>query len=96
MRCRAALSDADAGELVVAASPKGDVLVQNVTPHVRTSTGIRGCNPSYVVTSGGVVVVDTPQLPTRVAPATSTTSPAVGRIPVIRAGSLRQPATLPV
>lgn len=38
---------------------------QNVTPNVRTDTGIRGCNPSYVTTSGGVVVIDTPQLPTK-------------------------------
>jgi len=39
--------------------------VQRVTPHVFTSTQIRGCNPSYVVTSAGVVVIDTPQLPTK-------------------------------
>jgi glyoxylase-like metal-dependent hydrolase (beta-lactamase superfamily II) len=39
--------------------------VQQVTPHVFTSTEIRGCNPSYVVTSAGVVVIDTPQLPTK-------------------------------
>jgi cyclase len=39
--------------------------VHSVTPHVFTSTDIRGCNPSYVVTSAGVVVIDTPQLPTR-------------------------------
>jgi cyclase len=39
--------------------------VQNVTDNVVTSTRIRGCNPSYVVTSAGVVVVDTPQLPTK-------------------------------
>jgi cyclase len=39
--------------------------VQRVTPHVFTSTEIRGCNPSYVVTSAGVVVIDTPQLPTK-------------------------------
>ena len=31
----------------------------------RTDTKLRGCNPSYVVTSDGVVVIDTPQLPTR-------------------------------
>jgi cyclase len=36
-----------------------------VTPNVRTDTTIRGCNPSYVMTSDGVVVVDTPQLPTK-------------------------------
>ena len=39
--------------------------MENVTPNVRTETGIRGCNPSYVTTSEGVVVIDTPQLPTR-------------------------------
>jgi cyclase len=39
--------------------------VEKVTENVFTSTKIRGCNPSFVVTSGGVVVVDTPQLPTR-------------------------------
>lgn len=36
-----------------------------VTPNVRTDTTIRGCNPSYVTTADGVVVIDTPQLPTR-------------------------------
>jgi cyclase len=39
--------------------------VENVTPNVFTTTKIRGCNPSYVVTSKGVVVIDTPQLPSR-------------------------------
>lgn len=39
--------------------------MQQVTENVFTSTEIRGCNPSYVVTSGGVVVIDTPQLPTK-------------------------------
>jgi cyclase len=39
--------------------------VQQVTENVFTSTKIRGCNPSYVVTSAGVVVVDTPQLPSK-------------------------------
>ena len=39
--------------------------MEQVTPNVRTDTGIRGCNPSYVTTADGVVVVDTPQLPTR-------------------------------
>ncbi len=37
----------------------------NVTPNVYTDITIRGCNPSYVVTSDGVVVVDTAQLPTK-------------------------------
>ena len=44
---------------------QGGSPVQRVTPHVFTSTEIRGCNPSYVVTSAGVVVIDTPQLPTK-------------------------------
>ena len=39
--------------------------MQQVTENVFTSTKIRGCNPSYVVTSDGVIVIDTPQLPTR-------------------------------
>jgi cyclase len=39
--------------------------VENVTPNVFTTTKIRGCNPSYVATSQGVVVIDTPQLPSR-------------------------------
>lgn len=39
--------------------------MQRVTANVFANTRIRGCNPSYVVTSDGVVVIDTPQLPTR-------------------------------
>ena len=39
--------------------------MQQVTENVFTSTKIRGCNPSFVVTSDGVVVIDTPQLPTK-------------------------------
>jgi cyclase len=39
--------------------------MQHVTGGVYTDTTLRGCNPSYVVTSDGVVVIDTPQLPTR-------------------------------
>jgi cyclase len=39
--------------------------VQQVTENVFTSTKIRGCNPSFVVTTAGVVVVDTPQLPSK-------------------------------
>lgn len=35
-----------------------------IAPNVFTETGTRGCNPSFVVTSDGVVVIDTPQLPT--------------------------------
>ena len=39
--------------------------MDQVTRNVRTETKYRGCNPSYVVTADGVVVVDTPQLPSR-------------------------------
>jgi cyclase len=39
--------------------------MQDVTSNVRTDTRLRGCNPSYVTTADGVVVVDTPQLPTK-------------------------------
>jgi cyclase len=40
-------------------------MFEKVTPNVRTDVTIRGCNPSYVVTTDGVVVVDTAQLPTK-------------------------------
>ncbi|WP_129669265.1 MBL fold metallo-hydrolase [Phytoactinopolyspora endophytica] len=39
--------------------------MKRVTANVYTETEWRGCNPSYVVTSDGVLVVDTPQLPTK-------------------------------
>ena len=39
--------------------------MQQVTRNVWTDTTLRGCNPSFVTTSDGVVVVDTPQLPTK-------------------------------
>jgi glyoxylase-like metal-dependent hydrolase (beta-lactamase superfamily II) len=39
--------------------------VEHVTPNVFSETKLRGCNPSFVTTSDGVVVIDTPQLPTR-------------------------------
>lgn len=38
--------------------------MEKVTPNVFTTTKLRGCNPSFVTTSDGVVVIDTPQLPT--------------------------------
>ena len=38
--------------------------MEKVTKNVYAETKIRGCNPGYVVTSDGVVVIDTPQLPT--------------------------------
>ena len=39
--------------------------MENVTPNIFTETKVRGCNYSYVVTSDGVVVIDTGQLPTK-------------------------------
>jgi cyclase len=39
--------------------------MENVTSNIFTETKVRGCNPSYVTTSDGVVIIDTPQLPTR-------------------------------
>lgn len=39
--------------------------MQQVRDSVFTTTRLRGCNPSFVVTSDGVVVIDTPQLPTK-------------------------------
>jgi len=39
--------------------------MEQVTANVFTNTKLRGCNPSFVKTSDGVVVIDTPQLPTR-------------------------------
>jgi cyclase len=39
--------------------------MQKVTNNVYTDTKLRGCNPNFVVTSDGVVVVDTPQLPSK-------------------------------
>jgi cyclase len=39
--------------------------MEQVTANVYTNTKLRGCNPNFVITSDGVVVIDTPQLPTR-------------------------------
>ncbi len=39
--------------------------MEQATKNVFVETKVRGCNPGYVVTSDGVVVIDTPQLPTR-------------------------------
>jgi cyclase len=39
--------------------------MERVTANVFTTTKLRGCNPSFVTTSDGVVVIDTPQLPTK-------------------------------
>ena len=37
--------------------------MQQITDNVFAETGFRGCNPSFVVTSEGVVMIDTPQMP---------------------------------
>lgn len=39
--------------------------MEKITQNVYAATDIRGCNHGYVVTSDGVVIIDTPQLPTR-------------------------------
>jgi Zn-dependent hydrolases, including glyoxylases len=39
--------------------------MERITANVYTTTKLRGCNPSFVTTSEGVVVIDTPQLPSR-------------------------------
>jgi len=39
--------------------------MERVTDKVLATTDIRGCNPGYLVTSAGVVVIDTPQMPTK-------------------------------
>ena len=39
--------------------------MERVTDNVYAITDIKGCNPGYVATSDGVVVIDTPQLPTK-------------------------------
>jgi cyclase len=40
-------------------------MMERVTSNIYTNTRLRGCNPSFVTTTDGVVVIDTPQLPTR-------------------------------
>jgi cyclase len=39
--------------------------MEQVTDRIWTETRVRGCNPSFVTTSKGPVVIDTPQLPTK-------------------------------
>jgi cyclase len=39
--------------------------MEQVTDRIWTETKVRGCNPSFVKTSAGPVVIDTPQLPTK-------------------------------
>ena len=38
--------------------------MQKITDNVYAETGFRGCNPGFVVTREGVVMIDTPQIPT--------------------------------
>ncbi|MDA8237539.1 MAG: MBL fold metallo-hydrolase [Chloroflexi bacterium] len=47
------------------ATRPGSIAMEPVTSNVFTNTKLRGCNPSFVTTSDGVVVIDTPQLPTK-------------------------------
>jgi cyclase len=37
--------------------------MNQVTKNIFVETGYRGCNPGFVVTSDGVVMIDTPQIP---------------------------------
>ena len=39
--------------------------MEQVTERIHTETKVRGCNPSFVLTSKGPVMIDTPQLPTK-------------------------------
>jgi cyclase len=39
--------------------------MQQVTGRIFAETRVRGCNPCFVDTSAGPVVIDTPQLPTK-------------------------------
>ena len=38
--------------------------MQKIANNVYTETGFRGCNPGFVVTDEGVVMIDTPMIPT--------------------------------
>jgi cyclase len=37
--------------------------MKKIAGNVYVETGFRGCNPSFVVTSAGIVMIDTPQVP---------------------------------
>lgn len=39
--------------------------MEKITENVYAATDIRGCNPGYVLTKDGAVIIDTPQLPTK-------------------------------
>jgi cyclase len=38
--------------------------MQQISDNVFVETGIQGCNPGFVITTGGVVMIDSPQMPT--------------------------------
>jgi len=37
--------------------------MQKITDNIYAETEFRGCNPGFVITTEGVVMIDTPQLP---------------------------------
>jgi hypothetical protein len=37
--------------------------MQQITNNIYVETGFKGCNTSFVVTSEGVVIIDTPMVP---------------------------------
>jgi glyoxylase-like metal-dependent hydrolase (beta-lactamase superfamily II) len=39
-------------------------MMKKVSKNVYAETNFQGCNPGFVVTSDGVVMIDTPQMPT--------------------------------
>jgi cyclase len=39
-------------------------MIEKLSNNIYAETGVRGCNHSFVVTSEGIVMIDTPQLPT--------------------------------
>ncbi len=39
-------------------------MIQRVTSNLYAETGVRGCNHGFIITKEGVVLVDTPQMPT--------------------------------
>ena len=38
-------------------------MIEKISQNVYAEIGVRGCNHSFVVTSEGVVMIDTPQFP---------------------------------
>jgi len=38
--------------------------MKKITNNIYVETGFRGCNPGFVVTKEGVVMIDAPQIPT--------------------------------